>query len=217
MDAYGRLVAEPALTPGRVLTVLVRDGRRIAVVSHTAALPDLERAIGAAVRLALENERLQAEVLAQLDHLRASRVRIVETGDAERRRLERDLHDGAQQRLLALSYDLRLARAQAHKPTATSRRIAPHRSDQPDAGDPGRSSGEVAHGIYPAILAEAGLMPALATLADAAPLPVGAPRRGRGRYPAAVETAAYLLVAEALQDAAGRGASHANHQRRPER
>ena len=89
VDAYGRLVAEPGLTPGRVLTVLVRDGRRIAVVSHTAALPDLERAIGAAVRLALENERLQAEVLAQLTDLRASRVRISETGDAERRRLER--------------------------------------------------------------------------------------------------------------------------------
>jgi signal transduction histidine kinase len=81
--------------------------------SHTAALPDLERAIGAAVRLALENERLQAETLAQLDQLRASRVRVVETGDAERRQLERDLHDGAQQRLPALSYDLRFARAQA--------------------------------------------------------------------------------------------------------
>jgi signal transduction histidine kinase len=113
VDASGRPVAAPAAGPGRAVTTLLRDGRRIAVVSHTAALPDLESELGAAVRLALENERLQAEVLAQLDQLRASRVRIVEAGDAERRRLERDLHDGAQQRLLALSYDLRLARAQA--------------------------------------------------------------------------------------------------------
>ena len=113
VDAEGRPVAEPAIRPGRTLTTLVREGRKIAVVSHTAAVPDLERAMGAAVRLALENERLQAEMLAHLDQLRASRVRIVETGDAERRQLERNLHDGAQQRLLALSYDLRLARAQA--------------------------------------------------------------------------------------------------------
>jgi hypothetical protein len=79
--------------PGRAVTILVRDGRRMAVVSHTAALPDLERELGAAVRLALENERLQAEALAHLDQLRASRVRIVETGDSERRRPVRDLHD----------------------------------------------------------------------------------------------------------------------------
>ena len=68
---------------------------------------------------------------------------------------------------------------------------------------------EIAQGIYPAILAEAGLMPALATLSDAAPLPVELHDVPEGRYPAAVETAAYLLVAEALQDAADRGASHA--------
>jgi hypothetical protein len=79
VDANGRPVAEPVAAPRRAITALVRDGRRIAVVSHTAALPDLERELGAAVRLALENERLQAEALAQLDQLRASRVRIVET------------------------------------------------------------------------------------------------------------------------------------------
>jgi signal transduction histidine kinase len=191
-----------------VITVLVRDGRRIAVVSHTAALPDLEREIGAAVRLALENERLQAEVLAQLADLRASRVRIVETGDAERRRLERDLHDGAQQRLLALSYDIRLARAsaQADRDIQTGSLLTEATSQTQATLAELR---EVAHGIYPAILAEAGLMPALATLADAAPLPAELHDTAEGRYPAAVETAAYLLVAEALQDAADRGASHA--------
>jgi signal transduction histidine kinase len=208
VDAPGRTVAEPAAAPGRVITTLVRDGRRIAVVSHNAALPELERELGAAVRLALENERLQAEALAQLDQLRASRVRIVETGDGERRRLERDLHDGAQQRLLALSYDLRLARAQAEADgdTPTGSLLTEAAGQAQAALDELR---ELAHGIYPAILAEAGLTPALATLADAAPLPVEILAEAEGRYPTTVETCAYLLVAEALQDAAGRNASHA--------
>jgi len=208
VDASGRPAAEPVAGPGRAITALVRDGRRIAVVSHTAALPDLERELGAAVRLALENERLQAEALAQLDQLRASRIRIVETGDSERRRLERDLHDGAQQRLLALSYDLRLARAQAQAdgdPQTASLLTQATDHAQAALGE----LRELAHGIYPAILTEAGLAAALATLADAAPLPVEIRAAAQGRYPAAVETAAYLLVAEALDDAAGRGASHA--------
>jgi signal transduction histidine kinase len=208
VDATGRPVAEPVAAPGRTITTLVRDGHPIAVVSYTAALPDLVRELGAAVRLALDNERLQAEALAQLDQLRASRVRIVETGDAERRRLERDLHDGAQQRLLALSYDLRLARTQAE-----SGGDAPTGSLLTEATDQARAALEelrdLAHGIYPAILVEAGLTPALASLADAAPLPVQIHDAAQGRYPAVVETCAYLLVAEALDDAAGRGASHA--------
>jgi len=208
VDATGRLVPEPVASPGRAVTVLVRDRRRVAVVAHTTALPDLERELGAAVRLALENERLQAEALAQLDQLRASRVRIVETGDSERRRLERDLHDGAQQRLLALSYDLRLAHAsaQADGDTQTGTLLT-------EATDHARAAlgelRELAHGIYPAILAGAGLMPALATLADAAPLPVEILTEAEGRHPAVVETCAYVLVAEALDDAAGRDARHA--------
>jgi signal transduction histidine kinase len=207
VDAEGRPVPEPTAAPGRAVTTLIRDGRRIAVVSHTAALPDLERELGAAVRLALENERLQAEALAQLDQLRASRVRIVETGDAERRRLERDLHDGAQQRLLALSYDLRLARAQAQADgDSQTGSLLTKATDQAQAAL--RELRELAHGIYPAILTEAGLGPALATLADTAPLPVELRDAAQGRYPAGVETCAYLLVTEALDDAAGRAASH---------
>ena len=207
VDANGRPVAEPVAAPGRAITALVRDGRRIAVVSHTAALPDLERQIGAAVRLALENERLQAEVLAQLDDLRASRVRVVETGDAERRRLERDLHDGAQQRVLALSYDLRLARTRAQADgDAQTGSLLTEATVHAQAAL--RELRELAHGIYPAVLAEAGLGPALAPLADAAPLPVEIHDVAEGRYPAGVETAAYLVVAEALDNADGRGASH---------
>jgi signal transduction histidine kinase len=151
---------------------------------------------------------LQAVALVQLDQLRASRVRIVETGDAERRRLERDLHDGAQQRLLALSYDLRLAHASAQADgDAQTGTLLTEATDQARA-----ALGELrdlAHGIYPAILTEAGLSAALATLAGVAPLPVELRDPADGRYPAAVETAAYLLIAEALDDAARRNASHA--------
>ena len=112
VDANGNPVPQPVASPGRTVTAVVRSGQRIAVVSHTAALSELERHIGAAVRLGWRT-RLQAEVLARLEEIRASRARIVETGDAERRRIERDLHDGVQQRLIALSYDIRLAHTQA--------------------------------------------------------------------------------------------------------
>jgi signal transduction histidine kinase len=208
VDAHGHPVAAPVAAAGRAITELVRDGRRVAVVAHTAALPDLERELGAAARLALENERLQAEALAQLDQLRASRVRIVETGDAERQRLERDLHDGAQQRLLALSYDLRLARArtQADGDGRTGSLLTQATGQAQAALEELR---DLAHRIYPAILAEAGLGASLATLADAASLPVEIRHVVQGRYSTAVETAAYLLVAEAVQDAAGRNAGHA--------
>ena len=208
VDAAGRPVPDPVAAPGQVLTALVREGRRVAVVSHEAAFPELEREMGAALRLGLENERLQAESLSRLEELRASRARIVETGDAERRRLERDLHDGAQQRLLALSYEIRLARAgaQADGDARTGALL------EEAIGETQAALGELrelAHGIYPAILAEAGLGPALATLADAAPLPVELHDAAAERYSAPVEMAAYLLVTEALDDAAGRGASHA--------
>ena len=208
VDANGRPIPEPVAVPGRALTALVREGRRVAVVSHTAALPEFEREIGAAVRLGLENERLQAESLSRLEEMSASRARIVETGDAERRRLERDLHDGAQQRLLALWYDIRVARsgAQTDGDTATATLLAGAVGEAQAALGELR---ELAHGIYPAILAEAGLGPALATLADEAPLPVEIQGAAEGRFMAPVETAAYFVVAEALEDAAGRGAGYA--------
>lgn len=208
VDARGRPVEEPMAAPGRAVTPLVRGGRRVALVAHATGIAELEREIGPAVRLALENERLQAEVLAQLHNLRESRTRIVETGDTERRRLERDLHDGAQQRLLALSYDLRVAGAASEG-----------EGDWETASLLGQATGdaqialgelrELAHGIHPAILSEAGLGPALATLAEAAPVAVEIGETPGERYPAPVETAAYFVVAEAIDDAARRGASYA--------
>jgi signal transduction histidine kinase len=208
VDARGRPVEEPRAASGRAVTPLVRGGRRVALVAHATGIAELEREIGAAVRLALENERLQAEILAQLHDLRESRTRIVETGDTERRRLERDLHDGAQQRLLALSYDLRVAGAasEGEGDLETASLLGEATSDVQVALGELR---ELAHGIHPAILTEAGLGPALATLAEGAPLALEIGETPGERYPAPVETAAYFVVAEAIDDAARRGASYA--------
>jgi signal transduction histidine kinase len=208
VDSRGRPLEEPVVASGRAVTAFVQDGRRVALVAHSAGVAELEHEIGAAVRLALENERVQAEVLAQLHDLRVSRARIVETGDAQRRRLERDLHDGAQQRLLALSYDLRVARAtaEAEGDVEAASLLAGATGDAQAALGELR---ELAYGIHPAILTEAGLAPALASLADAAPLAVEIGEAAGERYPAPVETAAYLVVAEAIDDAARRRASYA--------
>jgi signal transduction histidine kinase len=215
VDPVGRTVPEPdrrGATPGpataaAAVTTVVRDGREVAAITHAVQDADLERAMGAAVRLALENERLRAETLSQAEDIRASRARIVEAGDAARRRLERDLHDGAQQRLLALSFELRLARAKAEAD-----------GDGGAAAELGDATGEtlralaelreLAHGIFPAILTEAGLGPALATLADSAPIAVDVDfAQADGRLPTAVETAAYVVASEAIDDAAARGAT----------
>jgi signal transduction histidine kinase len=207
IDAEGRPAAPPA--PGRAVVRITGRGRALALVVHDRALVDeheLERALGSAARLAVENEALRAETLAQVHELRASRASIVELGDAERRRLERNLHDGAQQRLLALSYDLRLARAGAAGAGDASLVATLDEA----GGETARALEELrdlAHGIYPAILTEAGLAPALATLADEAPLPVELGDVEPARQPLAVETTAHLVVADAIADAHARGAS----------
>jgi signal transduction histidine kinase len=207
VDADGRRTELPVR--GRAVARITRAGRPLAVVLHDPALvdePELERALGSAARLSVENEALRAEALAQLHELRASRARIVAAGDAARRRLERNLHDGAQQRLLALSYDLRLARAGAAA-DHDERLVALLDAAGAETATALDELRELAHGIYPAILTEAGLAPALATLADAAPLPVELDDVGPTRQPPAVETTTYVTVAEAIDDAAHRGAT----------
>jgi signal transduction histidine kinase len=206
VSANGGLVEESAPEPGRAVTTLIYDDRPIAVISHAGTLPELEREIGPAVRLGIENERLQAEVLAQVEEIRASRARIVETADAERRRLERDLHDGAQQRMLALSFDVRLARAAAEE-EGDSQAQAVLAEAVGDAQIALAELRELAHGIFPAILAEAGLESALETLADSSPVRMEIHEAAKGRPPAPVEMAAYVLVSEALNDATTRGAT----------
>jgi signal transduction histidine kinase len=193
VDARGRSVE---LSVSQERTSLVRDGHTVAVLAHAPGLLDDEQLVDevtTAARLALDNERLQAEVRARLEELRASRARIVGAGDVERKRLERDLHDGAQQRLVGLSLSLRLARMQL----ATNLN-ALARMDEADA-ELRRAIAELrelAHGIFPAVLADEGLAAAVEALAEDARVPIRIRGLPEGRYAAPVETAAYTVVAE---------------------
>jgi signal transduction histidine kinase len=210
VDSCGQQVV-PSPDRDQASTDIVRDGRLIAVVVHDRALladRDLVADIGAAARLAVDNERLRAEGLAHMEELRASRARVVRMADSTRRQLERDLHDGAQQRLLAVSYQLRLAHTAAltDGDALTARAI---RSASDSAQQALMELRELAHGIFPAVLAEAGLGPALFTLADRAPLPVEILEVVGCRYPPSVESAAYAVVSMAVDDAARGAATHA--------
>jgi signal transduction histidine kinase len=203
VDARGR----PAVLDGEV-TRLVSGGEEIGLVSHRPGLlddPARAREITAAARLAIEHERLQAEALEQLDALRASRARVIAIGDAERRRLEHDLHDGAQQRLVALSLALRLSLAQHGSDPAAEEAESELRAALADLR-------ALAHGIFPAVLAEEGLTAAVEALAEERPLKVTA--LPADRLDPAVETAAYFVVSEAVRRSAGRrvtvGAARAN-------
>ncbi len=188
---------DPEDEPGRAVTLVEHDGNRIAMLVHDPSLlddPELLEAVGAAAALALENARLQAELRAQLAEVRASRARIVEAGDAERRRLERDLHDGAQQRLLGIRLALQLARGRVGDEGAVEELLAEMDAEVVDALEELRA---LARGIHPAILTEEGLTPALATLARRAPLPVELTVYP-GRLPTHLEATAYFVAGEAL-------------------
>ena len=170
-------------TPDRAVTLV---GDELAAIIHDPVLldqPALLEAAGSAARFALENERLQAELRAQLAELRESRARIVRAGDEERRRLERDLHDGAQQRLLGLGMGLQLL--QSHVDRAGGRLLEETEAELRQALAELR---ELARGIHPAVLTDQGLAAAIRTLASRAPLPVeveGCSERfpGRSRPP----------------------------------
>ena len=162
--------------------------------------PELLRDAAGAAALALENGRLEVELRAQVEALRASRARIVETGDAERRRLTRDLHDGAQQRLVALLLGLQVARGQWESdPDAALAALDEAFIDARLAVDELR---ELASGIHPAILTQRGLDAALESLATRAAVPVEYRGFLEERLPTAVESAAYFVVAEALANVA---------------
>jgi signal transduction histidine kinase len=188
--------------PGRTVAVVERGGRRVAAMVHDPALddnPELLEAVGSAAGLALENERLQAELRAQLEELRDSRARIVDAGDTARRRLERNLHDGAQQRLVALSVALGLAETKLdsdpHKAVAL---LAAARAELAVALEELR---EIARGLHPAILSR-GLAVALEGLGERSPVPVELQVDRGERPPPSVEAAAYYVVAEALTNVA---------------
>jgi signal transduction histidine kinase len=196
VDASGRTLAlDGGVTP------LVRGGQEIALLSHQPGLlddPGLVEEVAAAARLALDNERLEAETQAQLEDLRASRARVIATGDAERRRLERDLHDGAQQRLVGLSLALRLARSRLG-PDADVVSLA--RIEDAEAELRAALAGlrKLAHGIFPAVLADEGLAAALEALTEDAPIPIEITALPDERFDAAVEAAGYFVVSETLR------------------
>jgi signal transduction histidine kinase len=195
VDANGNVVD---IAEGPAQTPLTRGGRTIALLLHRPGLlddPAVVEEVAAATRLALDNERFHAEVLARVADLRASRARIVAAGEAERRRLERDLHDGAQQRLLGLSLALGLTRAQVR--AGADPRILTLIDDAEDrlrgAIDELR---EVAHGIYPAVLSSDGLGAAVDALRERASIPIILTFLTQDRLPESVESAAYFLIAE---------------------
>jgi PAS domain S-box-containing protein len=147
-------------------------------------------------RAAEEALRRQEIDRARTEELRASRVRIVEAADAARRRIERDLHDGAQQRLVALGLDVRVARKKILNDPST----AAEELDRIGQGltEASAELRELARGIHPAVLTQLGMIAALRTLVRRAPLPVGFEYDSEDRCPAPVEAAAYFLAAEAL-------------------
>jgi signal transduction histidine kinase len=202
VDAEGNPVALPPEGSGRATTFVDNDGHHVAALVHDSALahqPDLLEVVCAAANVALERERLQAELEARIVELQASRERIVSAGDAERRRLERDLHDGAQQRLVAIALQLSLLKGRIQSDPATAEQLAT------SAGDELALSlaelRELARGIHPAVL-EHGLAAALDSLAARASVPTKVLFETSERLPEPVELAAYFVASEALANVA---------------
>jgi signal transduction histidine kinase len=198
VDEVGRRVELPHPASGRTWTAVERDGRPVAAIVHDAALDttsELVQAAASASSLAIDNERLKADLRARLEELRVSRLRIVEATDAARRRIERDLHDGAQQQLVALALELRLLRGRVKEQPelvplvdSLSERLASALAELR----------ELARGIHPTILTDQGLAPAIEALANRVPLPIETDVTVEGRLTEPVEAAAYFVVAEAL-------------------
>ena len=200
VDADGSRVVFPDAGSGRVATLVEEDGRPVAALIHDAALthqPELLEGVSAAAGVALERERLQAELAARVVELHASRERIVAAGDAERRRLERNLHDGAQQRLVAIALQLRLLKG--------------HVGDDPSADELVSAVSdqlalslaelrELARGLHPAVL-EHGLGAALDALATRSTVVTKVIYEPSERLPEPVELAAYFVACEALTNA----------------
>jgi signal transduction histidine kinase len=188
VNATGGRIAVPPRDPARAAIPLDATDKPAAVLTYDESRQDeqeLVRAVTAAATMALENERLAA--------------RIVESGDAARRRLERDLHDGAQQRLVSLALNLRVlgSRVDGDPEAARQLDVAVHELDQ--ALEELR---ELARGLHPSVLTERGLSAALAGLAERAPVPVELEATPAERLPEAVESASYFVVAEALTNVA---------------
>jgi signal transduction histidine kinase len=186
----------------RATTLIEQDGARVAALVHDPALldePELLDSVTAAAGIALENARLHAELRARLEELRGSRARVIAAGQAERQRLERNLHDGAQQRLIALSLELSLLEEQLGDDAEAAARLALARQEIAASLEELR---EVAHGLHPAVVSGHGLGVALEQLAAHAAVPVRLSVNVSSRLPESLEVAAYYLVSESLANVA---------------
>jgi signal transduction histidine kinase len=198
VDERGHPVPLPEAGSDRAWTAVDYDGRRVAAIIHDASLeatPELVEAAAAAASLALDNERLKADLRARVEELRASRVRIVEASNSARRQLERDLHDGAQQQLVAMAVELRLLRNRVGANPEATDLIGRIEAKLTTALEELR---DLAQGIHPGILTDRGLAPALEALASRAPLSIATEIELPERPPASAEAVAYFVVAEAL-------------------
>jgi signal transduction histidine kinase len=201
VDLLGRPVELNDLD-GRVTTLIDQNGERVAALIHDPALedePELLDSVRAAAGIALENGRLHAELRARLEELKGSRARIVEAAQNERQLLERNLHDGAQQRLIALSLNLGLLEARMDGDSETKTGLDQARGEIAASLDELR---EIARGIHPAVVSGHGLAVALEQLAARAPVRVELRVEMDGRLPEPLELAAYYVVAESLANIA---------------
>ena len=201
-DQDGNPTSLPGPDSDRQVTLVKQNGEQIAALVYHAALgeePELVEAVSAAAGIALENGRLEAELRARLQELQGSRSRVVEAQQNERRRLERNLHDGAQQRLVALALELGLLADQANNDPATQERLKHARSEVAESLDELR---DIARGLHPAVVSGHGLAVALESLTAAAPLQVQLKTDGLPRLPEHLEVAAYYAVSESLTNAA---------------
>ena len=203
VDADGKPVELPEPGSERMATVVERGGQPVAVLIHDPALQDnaeLVESVCAAAGLTLENERLQAELRARLADLQASRARLVEATEAERRRIERDLHDGTQQRLVSIAMSLGLLELKMPMGMSQAKPIVREARESLTAVL--AELRELTQGIHPTILVERGLPTALDELCQRAALPAQLQLDLDRRLPDRVETAAYFVVSEALTNAA---------------
>ena len=202
IDGTGRPVTPPAPDGDRAAAPIERDGRELGMLVYDASLdddPELVQAVAATAAIALDDARLQAESQGRLAELRASRERIVAASDAERRRLERNLHDGAQQRLVSVALQLRLIQTRIRADPALAEQLVSSASDE--LSQSLEELRELARGIHPAVLNH-GLQAALKSLASRASVPTSVSFGSPERLPEPVELAAYFVACEALANVA---------------
>jgi signal transduction histidine kinase len=193
---HGHVPPEP--TSGHSVVPIERDGRTVAALVYDESLdddPELVDAVSAAAALALENEQLNAELLVQLEEVRGSRARILEAGMMERQRLERNLHDGAQQRLVALSLQLSLLEGRLADDEDARARVDEARREITASLSELR---DLARGLHPAVVSSHGLDVALEQVVARSLVPVVLRIETDGRLPEPVEVAAFYLVSECL-------------------